>query len=146
MLWQNYPFSHYTLYMTWKYPFLGRISRNICWFFCNFFNKGWSLKNLPKCSESKFLATNLENGNKNPNIFYICPWGKKWVVNRCSKLNSYRDINFLRWSITDELWRLSVSHTFLNTYKHASNTNKIHISVIIGLWKMVHHSFFTSWT
>ena len=52
------------------------------------------------------LANNFENGNKNP-------WGKKWVVNRCSKLNSNRDINFLRWLITDELWRLSVSQKFM---------------------------------
>ena len=31
-----------------------------------------------------------------------------------SKLNSFWDINFQKWSITEESWRLSVSYTFMN--------------------------------
>ena len=111
---------------------------NILWLILTLSNKGWANKNLTKCLESKILANNLENGNKNPNIFFLCPWGKKIVVNHFSKPNSYQDMNLLRWSITDELWRLSVLHTFLNTCKVPSNTK------ILTFWCLL--SFQTCFT
>ena len=58
--------------------------------------------------------------------FFLCPWGKKRVVNHFSKLNSFRDMNFQKWSITDESWRLSVSYTFMNDS-----------SVIDHFWKFI---------
>ena len=76
--------------------------------------KGWSLKNLTKCSAWKMFTKSVKNGNKNADIFFLCPWGKKWVVNHFSKPNSFRVMNFQKWSITDESWRLSVSYTFMN--------------------------------
>ena len=63
---------------------------------------------------------------KNADIFFLCPRGKKWVVNHFSKLNSFRDMNFQKWSITDESWRLSVSYTFMNDS-----------SVIDHFWKFI---------
>ena len=48
------------------------------------------------------------------------------MVNHFSKPNSFRDMNFQKWSITDESWRLSVSYTFMNDS-----------SVIDHFWKFI---------
>ena len=39
--------------------------------------KGWSLKNLTKCSALKMFTKSVENGNKKTDIFFLCPLGKK---------------------------------------------------------------------
>ena len=50
------------------------------WYFelfrCWNIDKGWSLKNLTKCSAWKNHTKSVENGNKNADIFFLCPWGK----------------------------------------------------------------------
>ena len=89
-------------------------------------HKGWSLKKLTKCSAWQMFTKSVENGNKNADIFFLCPWGKNWGVNHFSKLNSFRDMIFQKWSITDETWRLSVSYTFMND-----------LSVIDYFWKFI---------
>ena len=72
------------------------------------------------------FTKSVENGNKNADIFFLCPWGKKWVVNHFSKPNIFRVMNFQKWSITDESWRLSVPYTFMNDS-----------SVIDHFWKFI---------
>ena len=61
--------------------------------------KGCVIKNLQKYSTCKLLVKTFEN--------FQCPWG---VVNHCSKPNRYRDMYLLRWLISEELGRKSVSH------------------------------------
>ena len=74
----------------------------------------------------KNFTKSVENGNKNADIFFLCPWGKKWMVNHFSKLNSFRDMNFQKWSITDE--------SFINVYE----TDNLHDSSVIDhFWKFI---------
>ena len=90
--------------------------------------KGCKLKNLTKCSAWKNFTKSVENGNKNADIFFLCPRGKKLVVNHFSKLNSFRDMNFQKWSITDE--------SFINVYE----TDNLHdSSVTDDFWKFISH-------
>ena len=56
---------------------------------------------------------------KNADIFFLFPWGKKWVVNYFSNPNSFREINLKKWSITDE--------SFINMYE----TDNLHDSSVI---------------
>ena len=102
--------------------------------------KGEQTKNLTKCSASKCLAKTLENGNENADTFFLCPWGKKWVVNHFSKLNSFRDMNYQKWSITDESWRLSVSYTFMNDSSDIDHSWKFITRKILGFekWSTTH--------
>ena len=88
--------------------------------------KGCKLKNLTKCSAWKFFTKSVENGNKNEDIFFLCPRGKNWVVNHFSKLNSFWDMNFQKWSIADE--------SFINLLA----TDNLHDSSVIDyFWKFI---------
>ena len=120
--------------------------------------KGWFLKNLPKCSAWKMFTKSVENGNKNADIFFLCPRGKKWVVNHFSNFNSFRDMNFQKWLITDESWGKNFAiSTFVTIFceyillwillwywkKYRRPRNKYNTVWSIGLYFINNHGLFT---